>query len=95
LSEEYDLTYQLLHFRIDIFLTCTTIGCLVVSNIVKIVLPEEIDCEDPWTRAYYLVDPFAMKQDFASFELIHHDLSFLLDGFFIPAYSDNQMDVGE
>lgn len=60
---------------------------------MDVVFAEEVDCEDPGARTNYLVDPFAVSEDVASFFLVHYDLALLLDGLLVATDSDDEVDV--
>jgi hypothetical protein len=66
-----------------------------MGDIVDIVLAKEIDSQDPRARHNDFIDPFTVHQDFGSFDLIHDNLAFLLDSFFVTADANNQVSVRE
>lgn len=87
--------YQTFDLSIDIFLSITCVRDGIVRNIVNVVLAEEIDRDNPGARHDDFIDPSAVLKDLRSFLLIHYNLSFFLNGFFVSTNADNQIRVRE
>jgi len=66
-----------------------------MSDIVNVVLAQEVNSYDPWAWHDNFINPLAVTKNFRSLLLIHHNLSFLLNGLFITTDSDYQICVLE
>ncbi len=95
MSAHDDEAYQAFDLSIDIFLPLACVGNGIVRNIVNVVLAEEVDRDNPGARHDDLVDPSAVLEDVRSFQLIHYNLSFFLNGFFVSTHADDQIRVRE
>ena len=51
---------------IDIFLTDTAVGKIVMSHIVDVIFVEEVEADNPGARADNFVDPLAMSENVAA-----------------------------
>jgi hypothetical protein len=66
-----------------------------MSDIVDILLPEEVYSQDPGAGHNDLIDPLAVAEDFGSLLLVHHNLSLLFNRLLVSADADNQVGVRE
>ena len=78
---------------IDVILTDTSVGQIVVCHKIDVVLINEVERDYPGAGADNLVDPLAVSQDVDSLSLRHNDLALLLCGFFITRNSHYEVNI--
>ena len=80
---------------VDVVAFVSTIGDVVVSNIVDLVLLEEFDVDNPGAVFYDFVDPFAVSYCLGAFLSAQHGQTLATVGLLVTSDTDEKMDVGE
>ena len=66
-----------------------------MSNVMNVILMQEVYCHSPWAWTDNFIYPFAMHQDFSSLLFIHNNFTFLLNSLSVSTHSHNQMCIWE
>jgi hypothetical protein len=80
---------------VDVITLVGAVGNVVVSDIVNLVLLEELDIDNPGTVFYDLVDPFAMSHCLGALLSAQDCQALATVGLFVTGDTDEKMDVGE
>jgi hypothetical protein len=80
---------------VDVVTLIGAVGDVVVSDIVNLVLLEELDIDNPGTVFYDFVDPFAMSHRLGAFLSAEDCQTLATVGLFVTSDTDEKMDVGE
>lgn len=80
---------------VDVVTFVGTVGLVVMSDVVDVVLSEEVGSYNPRAAGNDLVDPFAVANGFGSFGTGEDGESFSFVCLRISSHADNQVGVGE
>ena len=90
-----NIFYLFFDFCINVFCSCWIVRNLIMSNIMDIVLSQEVHSYNPRTGTYYLIYPSAMLHDFSPFLFIHHYFPLFCYCFLIPTHSHDEICMRE
>ena len=85
----------LLDGGVDIVPFGGTVREVIVSNVVNLMLFQEVVCDDPGTVLHHLVDPLAMPHGLGSFLARQHGQSLACVRLLVAGDADKKVNIGE